>query len=601
MNFRFRAAILITTALILTSTATVVRAQTATLAWDASADSTVTGYRVSYGTRTGTYSQTLDVGKVTQYTVTGLDLSLDYFFAVQAYNGAGLVSAFSNEAMLPAPVPPGTTTISSLTANIGYPLLVSNAVTWTASGASTRGPVEYKFLIYSPQSGWTVIQDYSQNASATWLPGWNDLGSHTVQVWARTVGSPAVYEAWVSTNAFDVVTSPVQITADVDFPTPPANPVHWTATIAGSSSLQLEYKFLLLNTGTGVWTVLRDYATSNQATWTPVATGNFLMQVWARRVGSTASYEVWGGTPTLSVARTALQVTALTANTAFPAMTGATITWTARVKGGNTGPLQYQFVRYSAASGWSIVKPFSGSNTYTWTPVWGEEGQYSLQVWVKNSGSTAAYDAWLGTNMFDIQRAPLRLTLSNGFPVPAGTAVTITAQVPDPSATFEYAFYRYDRGTGTWSLARAYSTTSSLTWTPTANGTFLFQVWARKVGSAAQYDVWAATDYLTVASGPAQVTALNSDTSLPAKAGTTITWTAAAQGGTATPLQYKFVMYTEGVGWSMLRDWSTQNTVTWTPTNTDLGNHVVQVWVRSAGSTAAYEGWLGSGYFMILP
>jgi len=104
-----------------------------------------------------------------------------------------------------------------------------------------------------------------------------------------------------------------------------------------------------------------------------------------------------------------------------------------------------------------------------------------------------------------------------------------------------------------------------------------------------------------VASGPAQVTALNSDTSLPAKAGTTITWTAAAQGGTATPLQYKFVMYTEGVGWSMLRDWSTQNTVTWTPTNTDLGNHVVQVWVRSAGSTAAYEGWLGSGYFMILP
>src|SRR5262249_7150556 len=128
MTLRFRAAILFTAMLLLIGTASVVHAQSATLAWDASTDSAVTGYRLSYGTRTGAYTQTVDAGKVTQFTVTGLDLSLDYFFVVQAYTATGLVSGYSNEAILPAPVPPGTTTISRFVANSGFPLLVGTPV-----------------------------------------------------------------------------------------------------------------------------------------------------------------------------------------------------------------------------------------------------------------------------------------------------------------------------------------------------------------------------------------------------------------------------------------------------------------------------------------
>ena len=600
MNLRFGLAIAFATTVILTGSASVVHAQTATLAWDANSEPDVTGYRLYYGTSSGNYNQQVDVGKVTVFTVSGLDLSVDYFFAVQAYTAAGLQSGLSAEASLPAPVPPGTTTISSFTANAGYPLLVGRSVTWTAAAASKRGPVEYKFLMYGLQTGWTVVQNYSQNPRFTWTPGWNDLGNHTLQVWVRTLGSPATYEAWVGTNPFDVTTNPVQITADVDFPTPPNNPVHWTAVIAGASSAPLEYKFLLLNVGTGAWSVLRDYAASNQATWTPTATGNYIMQVWARRVGTTAMYEVWGGTPTLSVARTTPRVTALTADTSLPTHTGTTITWTARVKGGNTGPLHYQFVRYSVADGWSIVKPYSTSNKYTWEPAWGSEGQYSLQVWVRNGGSTALYDAWLGTNMFEIKRAPLQLTLGNAFPVPPRTPVNVTARVPDDTATFEYQFYLYNRGTGTWSLARAYDTANSFTWTPSATGTYLLQVWARRVGSVAQYDVWSATDYLNVAVGPAEMVSVTAD-STASNVGTPITWTAIARGGTASPLQYKFVMYTEGAGWTLLRDWAAGNTFTWTPTNSEIGGHLVQVWVRSAGSTATYEGWMGTPLFYVDP
>jgi hypothetical protein len=87
---------------------------------------------------------------------------------------------------------------------------------------------------------------------------------------------------------------------------------------------------------------------------------------------------------------------------------------------------------------------------------------------------------------------------------------------------------------------------------------------------------------------------------LPATAGTTITWTAEANGGTASPLQYRFLLYTEGRGWTLLRDWGTANTVDWATTSASVGNNVVQVWVRSGGSSSTdYEDWMGSGYFII--
>jgi hypothetical protein len=67
------------------------------LAWDASTDSSVTGYKVKWGTRAGVYSQTVDVGKVTTWTVAGLVPDQKYYFVVTSYAGTGLGSVPSNE------------------------------------------------------------------------------------------------------------------------------------------------------------------------------------------------------------------------------------------------------------------------------------------------------------------------------------------------------------------------------------------------------------------------------------------------------------------------------------------------------------------------
>src|SRR5688500_534215 len=116
----------------------VAAAQSVTLAWDPNPEPEVTGYRLHYGTASGQYSSQVDVGNTTTHVVSGMDLSLDYYFAVQAYTSDGLVSTLSDEVTLPALVPPGTTTISSLTPSVSYPLLAGMPVTWTARGASQR-------------------------------------------------------------------------------------------------------------------------------------------------------------------------------------------------------------------------------------------------------------------------------------------------------------------------------------------------------------------------------------------------------------------------------------------------------------------------------
>jgi hypothetical protein len=103
--------------------------------------------------------------------MTGLDLTKDNFFAVQAYSTDGLLSALSQEVLLPANVAAGTT-ITGISSNVGVPLLVGTPVTWTASATSSTGAVEYKFLLFGQQTGWRVAQDYSNECDVhvdTWL------------------------------------------------------------------------------------------------------------------------------------------------------------------------------------------------------------------------------------------------------------------------------------------------------------------------------------------------------------------------------------------------------------------------------------------------
>lgn len=74
--------------------ATVTLARGITLSWDANTESNIAGYHVYYGTADAPYSSTLNVNGTTA-TVSGLQNSATYTFAVTAYDTTGAESPYS--------------------------------------------------------------------------------------------------------------------------------------------------------------------------------------------------------------------------------------------------------------------------------------------------------------------------------------------------------------------------------------------------------------------------------------------------------------------------------------------------------------------------
>lgn len=68
------------------------------LAWDPPDSATdVTGYIIHYGVAPGAYSQYVDVGNTTNYSISNLISGKTYYFSVTSYNAARYQSTYSNE------------------------------------------------------------------------------------------------------------------------------------------------------------------------------------------------------------------------------------------------------------------------------------------------------------------------------------------------------------------------------------------------------------------------------------------------------------------------------------------------------------------------
>ena len=128
-----------------------------TLAWDASPDSSIAGYRLYEGVASQTYSNVIDVGNATGATATGLVGGATYFYAVTAYDTNGAESDFSSEISYTVPLPANPPPTITLTALGGSVLL---------SGAGQPGQT-YNVLASEDLNTWTVIGTVTTDASGS--------------------------------------------------------------------------------------------------------------------------------------------------------------------------------------------------------------------------------------------------------------------------------------------------------------------------------------------------------------------------------------------------------------------------------------------------
>jgi hypothetical protein len=302
------------------------------------------------------------------------------------------------------PVFPATVSVSALLTSATFPTRAGRPISWAAFAIGGQAPFEYKFWIYSRAVGWRMIRDYAPGNEITWSPP--DGGTYTLQVWVRRVGSSAAYDDWRGSETFEVSAPQPAVVAALSpsllLPVLVDTPITWTATATGGLP-PLQYQFWRFREGAG-WTMVRDYSTTNTFSWTPGANdgGRYALQVWVRSAGSSAAYDAWAGTTYFNIISPSVVINSVTTDAGSPTVAGTPITWTATAGGGTT-PLQYQFWRYKQGAGWALAQSYSSMNTLTWTPGAEDAGTYAIQVWVRQSASIAAYDAWLGTEPISVK------------------------------------------------------------------------------------------------------------------------------------------------------------------------------------------------------
>lgn len=132
-------------------------AASVTLSWNASPDADATGYKIYYGTTSGSYVHHVTVGLVTSVTISNLCAGETYYFAATTlYGASGEESAFSSEASF---VTPGVLSMSRRTS--------------CSSPTQLNFPVEpghwYEVQATTNFQTWTTIQQTGIATSNNWV------------------------------------------------------------------------------------------------------------------------------------------------------------------------------------------------------------------------------------------------------------------------------------------------------------------------------------------------------------------------------------------------------------------------------------------------
>ena len=177
------------------------------LAWNASPEPDIAGYKIYYGTASRVYDWSIDAKKVTTFTVSGLADGRTYYFAVTAYDTSNLESTYSNEVSTSTcrysisppgqsfPASGGTGSINVSTQS-ACSWNASSNVSWMTITSGSRGTgngtVYYSINANSDSSSRTASSTIAKNTFTVTQEG-NSTTTYTITASAGTGGtiSPA--------------------------------------------------------------------------------------------------------------------------------------------------------------------------------------------------------------------------------------------------------------------------------------------------------------------------------------------------------------------------------------------------------------------------
>ena len=375
----------------------------------------------------------------------------------------------------------------------------------------------------------------------------------------------------------------------------PGATVTFTAAAAGCASPL--YEFWTLAPGSSSWAVAQAYSTSSTFSWNTAGlpTGVYRYSVWTRDAAGTGAtcgglgcYDAFVPGTAYTLATTACTSSSASIAPAPPQPSGTAVTITASASG-CPNP-RYEFWTMAPGGSWTIAQGYSMGNAFNWATTGLAAGTYKYSVWVRDAGSSAAYDTFVPGAPYALTAA--RCASPNGgvspaSPQGAGTAITISASSSACSNPL-YEFWIQAPG-GSWTITQPYSSSNTFTWTTAGlpAGIYRYSVWVRDAASPASYDTYLPGTAYALTTVPCAGVTVTASPASPQAAGTTVTISANAS-GCPNP-RFEFWTMAPGGAWTIVQGYSSNATFTWNTVGKAAGTYRYSVWARDASSSAAYD------------
>jgi hypothetical protein len=155
-------------------------ARAVTLGWNSVTNVPVSGYRVYQGKSSRLYTQSTNVGNVTQATINGLSNGVTYYFAATAVSSSGVESDFSAEFAYTVPLTTNTAPTIQLTSP-GGTLFTEPASVSLAASVVPNGHAVTKVQFYN---GSALL---GESSTAPYSYTWNNVLAGNYNVTARLI------------------------------------------------------------------------------------------------------------------------------------------------------------------------------------------------------------------------------------------------------------------------------------------------------------------------------------------------------------------------------------------------------------------------------
>src|SRR4029077_18013924 len=228
------------------------------------------------------------------------------------------------------------------------------------------------------------------------------------------------------------------------------------------------------------------------------------------------------------------------------------VTWTAVANCYRTPQYRFWTSPPGTNSPWTVAQDYSTNNQFNFNTSSTSFGTWRLEVDVRNTGSSSAYEAVFNTTYTvgpPICNAP---SFSASPASMAGSGTTVTLQAS--TAGCDFPRYRFWVGqNGIWTIVQDYSATTTFNWTPTVPCTYGLEVEVRDANSSVAYYHVANLTYTV--QGCSAVTLTGSPPNQALHGGFSVIFTGSGTcPGTPT---YRFWVRAPGGNWTIVQDFST--------------------------------------------